>query len=186
MVAVHPVLAAGCGLYFRMIVLMAGLPGTGKSTLACELAKRTGGVVLDKDAIRPALFPAGDIEFSSEQDDFCQHIMLLTAEYLLRRNPERVILLDGRPFSRRYQIDDVIRSSNRVGTPWRILECVCGEATAKERLGKGGHPAANRDFELYLAVRARFEPIERKKTVIDTDRALEKCVEEALGSLLVA
>ena len=39
-----------------MIVIMAGLPGTGKSTLAQALAQRLPGAVLDKDAIRAALF----------------------------------------------------------------------------------------------------------------------------------
>jgi predicted kinase len=44
---------------------MAGLPGTGKSTLARVLANDLGGVVLDKDVIRAALFPAALIEYSS-------------------------------------------------------------------------------------------------------------------------
>ena len=39
-----------------MIVLMAGLPGTGKSTLARELAAQTSGRVLSKDEIRHAIF----------------------------------------------------------------------------------------------------------------------------------
>ena len=39
-----------------MIVLMAGLPGTGKTTLARELAQRTQGALLSKDEIRAALF----------------------------------------------------------------------------------------------------------------------------------
>ena len=42
-----------------MIVIMAGLPGTGKSTLARALAQRLAGAVLDKDEIRAALFAAG-------------------------------------------------------------------------------------------------------------------------------
>jgi predicted kinase len=66
-----------------MIVLMAGLPGTGKTTLARELAARTSGRVLSKDEIRHALFTPDEIEYSSRQDDFCLRVMLQTAGYLL-------------------------------------------------------------------------------------------------------
>jgi predicted kinase len=66
-----------------MIVIMAGLPGTGKSTVARSLAQRLPAAVLDKDIIRAALFSAAHVEYSSEQDDFCQEIMVQTASYLL-------------------------------------------------------------------------------------------------------
>jgi predicted kinase len=88
-----------------MIVLMAGLPGSGKTTLAKALAVRTSGVVLSKDEIRRTLFPPPDLEYSTEQDDFCQQVMLDTAGYLLSKNPSRFVFLDGRTFSRRYQIE---------------------------------------------------------------------------------
>ena len=68
-----------------MIVIMAGLPGTGKSTLARALAQRLPGAVLDKDAIRAALFQPAYVEYSPAQDDFCQEIMLQTAAYLLAK-----------------------------------------------------------------------------------------------------
>jgi predicted kinase len=143
-----------------MIVIMAGLPGTGKTTLARELAARCGGRVVGKDEIRHAIFAADEIEYSARQDDFCMQIMLEVAGYLLRHDPGRKIFLDGRPFSRRYQIESVVNAAAAMHQSWRILECVCGEEVVRRRLGKQlGHPAGNRDFELYLEVKARFEAI---------------------------
>jgi predicted kinase len=164
-----------------MIVLMAGLPGTGKSTLC----RRLSGSVLDKDEVRAALFPPSDIEYSTEQDDFCMKVMLETAEYILKKDPLRFVFLDGRPFSRRYQIDQAIAVANELNQPWRILECICSEETARRRLDEqiGTHPAGNRDFEMYLRVKAGFEEIAFPKTIIDTEQSVEACVSLARAAL---
>lgn len=170
-----------------MIVLMAGLPGSGKTTLALALAKRTSGRVLSKDEIRHALFSADEIEYSARQDDFCLQVMLETAGYLLERDQHRVVFLDGRPFSRRYQIENVVKAADRLHQRWHVFECVCPETVARRRLEEQGqkHPAANRNYELYLEVRARFEAITLPKTVIDTSQPLEDCAQKALASLLL-
>jgi adenylylsulfate kinase len=170
-----------------MIVLMAGLPGTGKSTIGRALADRVSGAVLNKDAVRHALFAGADVEFSRAQDDFVMDLLLQTAQFLWLRQPDRIVLLDGRPFSRATQVERVVHFAEGLQQPWRILECVCSEATARNRLQEqhsaGEHPAGNRNFELYLEVKNRFEPITRPKTVLDTDLPLETCVNLALNAL---
>jgi predicted kinase len=170
-----------------MIILMAGLPGTGKTTLARELARHLKGRVLSKDEFRHSLFTQEEIEYSSRQDDFVLEIMLQTAGHLLERDRERRIFLDGRPFSRRYQIENVIAAANALHQPWRIVECVCPDSIARQRLesdaGSDAHPAGNRDYRLYLEVKARFEAITFPKIVIDTASSLENCVRLALENL---
>ena len=49
-----------------VFIVMAGLPGTGKSTIARELEKRLHAVVLNKDAIRAELFPGDAVNYSRE------------------------------------------------------------------------------------------------------------------------
>ena len=167
-----------------MLIIMAGLPASGKSTLAYALADRLAGVVLNKDEIRAALFASTDIENCATQDDFCMEIMLQTATYLFGKNPSRYIFLDGRTFSRRYQIDRAIEAAEAFAQPSRIIECVVSDEDARKRLAaqakRNQHPAANRDFSLYLEVKTRFEEIVAPKSVIDTAQPLEICLKLAL------
>jgi predicted kinase len=168
-----------------MLVLMAGLPGTGKSTLSRALVTDLDGTVIDKDHVRASLFSPADIEYSAEQDDFCMAIMLKVAGYLFRRNPARIVVLDGRTFSRTYQLKRAIGFAEAIGQPWRILECTCSEDSARRRLSTApSHIAANRNFDLYLQVKGRFEEIAFPKTVIDTDEGLESCVQLATAALV--
>ena len=170
-----------------MLVIMAGLPASGKSTLARALANCVSGAVLDKDVIRAALFSAEDIEYSAVQDDFVMDLMLQAAQYLLDKDAGRVVFLDGRTFSYSYQRQRAMDFADAMGTPWRIIECVCADAIARRRLAEdertGRHLAANRTVHLYESVRSIFEPIPEPKIVIDTGEPLGTCVRAGLTGI---
>ncbi len=167
-----------------MIVMMAGLPGSGKSTLARAVAEHLGGMVLDKDLVRASVFPPKSIEYSTKQDNYVVQLMLDEAEYVLRVQPARIIFLDGRPFSKKYQVDEVVEFAKRIPTPWRIVECVCPEDVALRRLKEDlEHAAENRGPALYQKVKASFQRIRRRKLVVQTTLRLGPCstkVEEYL------
>jgi predicted kinase len=168
-----------------MIIMLAGLPGTGKSMLARELALALSGVVLDKDQIRAVLFPAARITYTTDQDDFCLSVMLQTATYLLGQQRDEPVILDGRTFSRTYQVQTVEQHAAHLNVPLVIIECTCADETARQRLEQdvatGRHLADNRTYALYLSIKARYEPIREPKLVVNTDHALRDNIAQCLA-----
>jgi predicted kinase len=169
-------------------ILMAGLPGTGKSTLAEALAKELNGVVLSKDTIRAALFPGRLTDYTREQDDLCFEMVLDAAKYLAGHQRSEFIFLDGRTFSGSEQIEQAIHAAEHAGSVWRIIHTTCPDAIAEARLTADAamHPATNRTVELYRGIKERFAPIFHPHLEIDTSQPLEVCVRHGLKYLLAA
>jgi predicted kinase len=164
---------------------MAGLPGTGKSAIAAELEKSLHATVLGKDEIRAQLFPRDTVNFSREQDDLCMEVIFLIARYLLRINPEQNIIIDGRTFTRSYQIEHLLSRADLLKAKPVIIECVCDDVVAKQRLDDdlhaGTHPAGNRTYKLYQELKEKADPIRAARLVIDTgkeplERSVERCM----------
>lgn len=171
-----------------MLVAMAGLPGTGKSTIAARLAVDPGGVVLNKDIVRAALFPPPVLDYSAEEDDLAMAAIYSAARYIRRTFPRQWVILDGRTFLKTYQLPDLLELADSLGESVRVIECVCADDAVKERLDRdlatGSHPAGNRTFELYLTGKARAEPLTIPRLTLDTGTMpLDECVRRARGYL---
>jgi adenylylsulfate kinase len=171
-----------------MLIAMAGLPGTGKSTIAGRLAAELGGVVLSKDVVRSALFPPPVLDYSAVQDDVAMSAVFAAARYLLTKKPGVAVILDGRTFSKSAQVAALMDLGRGVGQEPLVIECVCDESTARERLDRdaaaGTHPAGNRTGDLHAAVKATAEPLATPRLVLDTGRTTpDECLAAALAYL---
>jgi predicted kinase len=168
-----------------VLIAMAGLPGTGKSSLAAGLAREMGAVVLDKDRVRAALFPPAVLDYSARQDDICMAAIYQAAGCILDTLPRQAVILDGRTFLRSGQVQDLLAFAASRGKTPRLIECTCADEVARGRLEsdrvRGEHPAGNRDPDLYLALKAAAEPIPIPHLVLDTghlpfDECLRRCL----------
>lgn len=167
---------------------MAGLPGTGKSALAARLAAQIGGVVLSKDVVRAALFPAPVLDYSAGQDEIAMSAVYNAAVNLLARNSARPVFLDGRTFSKPGQLDDPIALAEELGVTLRVIECVCSDDVACARIAAdhsaGTHLAGNRTPELYTRAKALRVPLEVPRLALDTGALqIEECVARAIEYL---
>ena len=170
-----------------MIVQLAGLPGTGKSTLAAAIAGRLGPacLVLDKDRVRHALYGTAHTDYSRAQDDFVISLLHQAAERHLASRADASAILE-RTCTRAYQVADAAALAASAGCPLALIECTCPDHVARSRLARGRddrHPAANRDFALYQKLREQAEPITVPALRLPTDTPIGEAAARALAYL---
>ncbi len=163
-----------------MLILICGLPGTGKSTVANALARKIGATVLRTDEIRKKLFE--EPRYSEEEKELVYRVIFLIAEHLLRNGCN--VIIDGtfykRALRRRiYEIAEGTRSG------MEVVECVAPEYLIKRRMesGRKRMSLSDADYEIYKKIKEEFEPIERKHIVIDTSMPPEQNLAQLLSEL---
>jgi predicted kinase len=153
-----------------VVVVMMGLPGSGKSTIAQGVAEALRGVVVSKDEVRAAAFPEPVRDYSEEQDDLAMEMVYQACGYILRVFPGMTVVIDGRTFSKEKQVIRVLAWAASVKTAKRFVECVCDDETARERLRERQASAGNRDFELYRGLKKEADALAVQRLVVDTGK----------------
>jgi predicted kinase len=137
------------------VIVLVGLPGAGKSTLAETLARHLPGArVLDKDKVRHVLFDPCD--YTTAERDVVFAAMLDAARYHLGR--DRIVIFDGLTFSRRSQVAAAEAVAQDAGAFVAVIVCDVPLDVAIARCEAAeDHLAANRDGQLVRRVAAEME-----------------------------
>jgi predicted kinase len=147
-----------------VLLLIAGLPGTGKSTVARAFTERYGGAHINSDLLRQAMGLRGHYGPADKENVY--QAMLDSA---------RATLLDGQSAV----VDSTFYRAD-IRAPFEALARSCGvaffwvemradENSIRERV-EAPRPDSEADFSVYLALRDQNEPIEASHLVLWSDQ----------------
>ena len=161
------------------LIVLAGLPGAGKSTLARALATRLADArVLDKDVVRDALF--GPCDHTANESQVSVSAMLDAARYHLGRG--RTVIFDGMTFARRQYLGAVAGLGAELDVSIAVIVCDVPVDVAISRVtADGDHIAVNRNADIVRRVAADMEEPDGDYLVLDTTTSLDACVALALA-----
>ncbi len=163
-----------------MLIILAGLPGTGKSTLARELSKDLGAVHLNSDIIRKELLK--ERTYSEEEKERVYSKLLERVGEELKS--EKIVIIDATFYKEelRRRVIGIVKENN---SEFVIIECVLEEKIVKERIENRRKGVSEADFEVYKKIKKEFEEIKEEHLVLDTSKELKVQVEDVEGYILL-
>lgn len=148
-----------------MLIIVCGLPGSGKSSLSKDLAKLYLAVHLNSDKIRKKLFP--EPTYSEEEKKQVYVEMARQAGEILGRGNS--VIADA-TFSKNEYRRVFEAEAAKVGARVFTIKCMMHEDEIKKRLGRrkaSGKSPSDADYEIYMKLKESFEPLAGSYLEID-------------------
>ena len=177
----------------KIVISIGGLMGTGKSTLARELAQQLNANLLQTDVVRRELFePTATTAKNYGQDKYAEVDRAAVYNELIRQVPGRLkwsptIILDG-TFTREEYRSKVARAVASEGATWIHFECQCPRQVALDRISErlsAGQTESDARPEHYDLQAQQYQPFELSANhlVIQTTAPLSEQVSAALEQI---
>jgi len=158
-----------------MLILISGLPGVGKTTLARAFAAKSGALHLNSDMLRRELGLMG--QYSREDKNRVYAALQESTRQALLIG--KVVVVDSTFYkeSIRAPFRDLATAS---GVSLRWVEICAQESTIRERVSKP-RPDSEADFTVYEKIRDAAEPFAEPHLILWSDATpLEKMVDSLI------
>ena len=146
-----------------MIVIICGLPGTGKTTIAKKLAPIIDAVVLSTDKIRKELIP--NPTYQRKERELIFDVMVLLAKYLHSSHKSCILDATFNKESSRNQVKNDLKLSEN---QFFVVECTCPEKIILFRLENRKDDYSDADIFVYQQMKKIYDPVTSKHITIDT------------------
>lgn len=148
------------------VILVGGLPGSGKTTFARALANRLDIRHINSDEIRARHDLLGD--YSAATKNKVYQLMLQQVETWILQ--ELAVVIDATFYLRQHR-KDFIALANQHRLPLFFFLITADEAVIRERVARK-RPLTEADFAAYQDVKAVFEPLVIPYCALDSSAVL--------------
>jgi predicted kinase len=159
---------------YPVLILMSGLPGSGKSYLSERVSAELSAVVIESDRLRKALFPKPT--YSAQESTLvhraCQHTM----RWLLCKGVR--VIFDATNLVE-FQREILYHLAERSGARLLIVRVVAPEEVIRERLARRDadvYSTSDADWSIYRRMSKREQTICRPHLCIDTSEDIDAAV----------
>jgi predicted kinase len=161
-----------------MVVIVMGLPGSGKSYFASKLAGRLGGEYISSDEVR--MKRLSERTYSEEEKEMVYRVMgRMMSEALSLKKP---VVLDA-TFYRDSLRNYFEEKAAGFGEKIIFIEVTAPEHLIEERLQKP-RTMSEADHPVYLKLKATYEPLKREHlTLVSSNHNISEMLSEALAYL---
>lgn len=146
------------------LVVVFGLPGTGKTTLARALAAELDYLHFNTDGVRRQLQKR---DHYSDADKAAVYEQLLDMIFKALESGQGVVA--DATFSRESHREKIRQIAAKAGAPLKWIQTTAAEAAVRTRVSEK-RPDSQADFQVYQKIRAEFEPFRSQALEVKTDR----------------
>lgn len=151
-----------------MLIIICGLQGTGKTTVAKKIEEMTNAILLRTDVIRQKMFE--DPKYTEEEKQKVYNEMFSRARNLL--SEDKNVIMDA-TFSKRKNRKEANKIAEEHDSNFKIIKVVCPPKLVKGRMEKRSGDESKANFDVYKKYKKSFESLKQEHIVIDNSGSLE-------------